>query len=155
MDRQELVQVIIEWDANAVSTRENTDRPAVQVLSARLPDLMRYARSNSALAFDVLLDHTAIDWPDQGRFELVYQLYSTVHGHYLMVSTLVNRDNPIVATVSDIWPVAHWQEREVFDMFGILYDNHPDLRRVFLDDEWKGFPLRKDYQDPDMLELPK
>jgi NADH:ubiquinone oxidoreductase subunit C len=58
----------------------------------------------------------------------------------------------VVPTVSSIWPIAHWQEREVFDLFGVGYDGHPDLRRIFLEDDWLGHPLRKDYHDPDMLE---
>ena len=116
---------------------------------------MERLRDEPAAAFDLLLDHTVIDWLERGLFELVYNLYSTRHGHYLMVSTLVPRDNPIAPTVSNVWPIAHWQEREVYDMFGVQYDGHTDLRRVFLDDDWQGFPLRKDYSDPDMLELPK
>lgn len=117
--------------------------------------LLQHVRDEPSLAFDMLLDHTAIDWIESGRFELAYNLYSTVHGHYLLVSTFISREKPVVPTASRIWPTAHWQEREVYDMFGVLYDEHPDLRRVFLDDDWKGFPLRKDYADPDMLELPK
>jgi len=154
MDGQALVQTLIEWDP-AVQKRDQADRPAVQVPPEKLPALMGHLRDEPATAFDLLLDHTAIDWLERGQFELVYNLYSTVHGHYLMVSTFVPRDNPVAPTVSNVWPIAHWQEREAFDMFGVQYDGHPDLRRVFLDDDWQGFPLRKDYSDPDMLELPK
>jgi NADH-quinone oxidoreductase subunit C len=154
MEGQELEQALIAWDS-AVQKRDKADRPAVQVDADRLPALMQRLRDEPAMAFDLLLDHTAIDWIDRGQFELVYNLYSTVHGHYLMVSAFVSRENPVIPTVSTIWPIAQWQEREVFDLFGVLYDGHPDLRRVFLDDEWQGHPLRKDYSDPDMLELPK
>jgi NADH:ubiquinone oxidoreductase subunit C len=70
------------------------------------------------------------------------------------VVTSVARDNPLVPTVMDIWPIAEWQEREVYDLFGVLYDGHPDLRRLFLEDDWVGFPLRKDYEDDFMLEPP-
>lgn len=154
MDGQALVQTLIEQDP-AVQKRDQADRPAVQVPPEKIPALMAHLRDEPAAAFDLLLDHTAIDWLERGLFELVYNLYSTRHGHYLMVSTFVPRDNPIAPTVSDVWPIAHWQEREVYDMFGVQYDGHTDLRRVFLDDDWQGFPLRKDYSDPDMLELPK
>ena len=65
------------------------------------------------------------------------------------------RDAPVAPTVSRSWPAAEWQEREAYDLMGILYDEHPDLRRLFLEDDWQGFPLRKDYRDPDMLEFPK
>ena len=82
-------------------------------------------------------------------------LHSTIHGHSLFVTVVVPRDDPTVPTVSDVWPTAHWQEREAYDLLGILYDDHPDLRRLFLEDDWQGFPLRKDYHDDDMLELPQ
>jgi NADH-quinone oxidoreductase subunit C len=72
-----------------------------------------------------------------------------------MVSVSVPRANPVAPTVSTIWEIAQWQEREVYDLFGVRYEGHPDLRRLFLDDNWQGHPLRKDYQDDDMLELPK
>jgi NADH/F420H2 dehydrogenase subunit C len=154
MGGQDLAQALIDWDST-VEKRDKADRPAIQVQTDKLQNLMRHLRDDGALAFDLLLDHTAIDWVDRGQFELVYNVYSTLHGHYLMVSTCVSRENPVAPTVSDVWPIAHWQEREVFDMFGVMYDGHPDLRRLFLDDDWKGYPLRKDYSDPDMLEMPK
>ena len=105
----------------------------------------------------MLLDHLAIDWLEEETpcFELVYQLYSLTHNHYLMVSVRLPRDNPVVSTVSSIWACAEFQEREVYDLFGVLYDEHPDLRRLFLEDDWEGFPLRKDYKDDFIMEQPK
>ena len=135
--------------------REKADRPAVQVPPEKLAALALALRDEPALAFDLLLDHTAIDWLAENRFELVYVLYSTVHGHYLMLTTSVPRETPVVPTLSAVWPIAHWQEREVFDLMGVQYDDHPDLRRLFLEDEWQGHPLRKDYKDDYMLGLPK
>jgi NADH:ubiquinone oxidoreductase subunit C len=135
--------------------REKADRPAVHVPPEKLAALALALRDAPALAFDMLLDHTAIDWLAEGRFELVYNLYSTVHGHSLLVTTTVPRASPVAPTVSAVWPIAHWQEREVFDLMGVQYDNHPDLRRLFLEDEWQGYPLRKDYKDDYMLGLPK
>jgi NADH-quinone oxidoreductase subunit C len=135
--------------------REKADRPAVQVPPEKLAALALALRDEPALAFDLLLDHTAIDWIAENRFELVYVLYSTVHGHYLMLTTSVPREKPVVPTLSAVWPIAHWQEREVYDLMGVQYDDHPDLRRLFLEDEWQGHPLRKDYKDDYMLGLPK
>ncbi len=121
----------------------------------RLLGLMQRLRDDPAFAFDLLVDHCAVDWPEQGRFECLYNLFSTIHGHSLLVSVSVPRETPVVPTVSGLWDIALWQEREVFDLMGVLYDNHPDLRRLFLEDDWQGHPLRKDYTDPDMLESPK
>lgn len=139
----------------AAAKREKADRPAVQVPPEKLAALALRLRDEPALAFDLLLDHTAIDWIAENRFELVYVLYSTVHGHYLMLTTSVPRETPVVPTLSAVWPIAHWQEREVYDLMGVQYDDHPDLRRLFLEDEWQGHPLRKDYKDDYMLGLPK
>lgn len=154
MDSEELLDIVERIESGATK-REKSDRPAVHVPVDRLLSAMRRLRNYQWLSFDMLVTHTAIDWPDDNRFELVYLLYSTVHGHSLMVTSSVPRLNPVAPTVSSIWPTAEWQEREAYDLFGIQYDNHPDLRRVFLEDDWEGFPLRKDYQDPYMLERPQ
>ncbi|MEW6750339.1 MAG: NADH-quinone oxidoreductase subunit C [Candidatus Latescibacterota bacterium] len=138
-----------------IEARDKADRPAVRVPREQLAAVAERLRQDPELAFDLLLDHTGIDWLAEARFELVYNLYSTQHGHYLTLTVLVPRDDPTVPTVSHVWPIAQWQEREVYDLLGVLYDDHPDLRRLFLEDGWQGFPLRKDYQDDDMLELPK
>ena len=154
MDSQALLQAIAGLDP-AAQERPNTNVPAVRVPVEGLRALMRSLRDDPRLAFDFLMDPTAVDWMADGRFELVYQLYSTLHGHSLVVGTLIDRENPLVPTVCDLWPIAEWQEREVYDLFGIPYDDHPDLRRLFLEDDWTGYPLRKDYQDPNMLQRPQ
>lgn len=120
-----------------------------------LAAIMRQLHDRPEFGFDRLEFHTAIDRPTESRLELVYHLFSLKHRHCLLVSTSVPRDNPEIASVSDIWRVAEWQEREVYDMFGVLYDGHPDLRRLLLDDGWSGHPLRKDYVDDFILERPQ
>ncbi len=138
-----------------IERREKINRAAVRVPIERLLDVAARLRDDPALAFDMLLDHAAIDWSAESRFELFYHLFSTSHGHALTLTAFVPRDAPVAPTVSRIWPIAEWQEREAYDLMGVLYDGHPDLRRLFLEDDWQGFPLRKDYRDPDMLEFPK
>jgi NADH-quinone oxidoreductase subunit C len=152
MDRETIEHTLKSIEPH-ICRREKVDRPAVEVPVERLLGLMRQLREDKRLAFDMLLDHTAIDRPKEERFELVYNLYSTKHGHALMVICSVSRTNPVVPTMERIWQGAHWQEREVFDLFGVLYDEHMDLRRLFLEEDWKGYPLRKDYKDDDMLEF--
>ena len=153
MDAEALVTAVRELEPDAQG-REDSDKPAVSVPLGRLFALLKQLRARSEFAFDFLATHTAVDWPEEEKFEVVYILYSTRHGHWLVVTSDVSREAPVVPTVHALWPIAEWQEREVYDMFGIEYDNHPDLRRIFLDDDWKGFPLRKDYDDPYMLDLP-
>ena len=158
MDTLRLLGAITALEPRA-KQKENTDRAAVEVPVDAFYSLMGRLKSDPQLAFDMLYTHTAVDWSAKGEgpgeFELVYQLYSMTHGHYLLVSTRIPRDNPVAPTVSPIWKIAEWQEREVYDMFGVLYENHRDLRRLFLEDGWNGFPLRKDYKDEFMLERPE
>ena len=154
MDALMLTEAIMQR-VPAARPREKADRPAVTIPVGEFLPLMQMLRDDPQFAFDMLLSHTAIDWLEQGEFELVYLLYSTELGHHLMVSCRIPREQPVIHTVSALWAIAEWQEREAFDLFGILYDNHPDLRRLFLEDDWEGFPLRKDYEDAHMLRLPK
>jgi NADH-quinone oxidoreductase subunit C len=154
MDSEKLLS-LIEAITPSVRRRAHADRPAVTVAPGELLALMHALHDRAELRFDLLLTHTAVDRIAENRFELVYVLYSTDHGYNLFVTAFTNRDEPVAPSVCAIWPIAEWQEREAYDLLGVLYDEHPDLRRVFLEDDWVGFPLRKDYQDDHMLELPK
>lgn len=104
-------------------------------------------RDNQKFFFNMLIDITAVDWMDKRspRFEVVYQLLSLTHMHRLCVKVSVEESKAEVDTVSDLWPAANFLEREVWDMFGIAFKGHPDLRRILLYDEFVGHPLRKDY----------
>jgi NADH-quinone oxidoreductase subunit C len=103
-------------------------------------------RDRPDLAFDLLAELTAIDvWPREPRFELVYILVSIANRRRLRLKVRLNGADPHVATVSDVWPAANWLEREVWDLFGIAFDGHPDPRRLLMPEDWEGFPLRKDY----------
>jgi NADH-quinone oxidoreductase subunit C len=114
-------------------------------------DLLTFCRDDAALEFDLLVDITAVDnlkFPgreDGPRFEVVYHLYSTVHNHRVRLKVRVEEDDAHVPTASVLWPIANWLEREVWDMFGVRFDGHPDLRRLLLYEEFVGHPLRKDY----------
>jgi NADH-quinone oxidoreductase subunit C len=115
-----------------------------------LLDAMRFLKSDPALAFDMLSDVCAVDHlPRTPRFEVVYHLYSVAKNHRLRVKVAVDlaRDGsaPSVPSVVELWPSANWMEREVWDLYGIRFAGHPDLRRILLYDEFEGHPLRKDY----------
>jgi len=111
----------------------------------RLVEVGTWLRDGTGAAFDFCSDVTASDWPVRPqRFDLVYMLYSTQHCHRIRVKTRV-ADGEAVPTVSGIWPAAGWLEREVFDMFGVRFAGHPDLRRILMPDDWQGHPQRKDY----------
>jgi NADH-quinone oxidoreductase subunit C len=96
--------------------------------------------------FDMLSCITGIDNGVQAAtMEVVYNLYSIPYHHHLMIKVTLPRDRPEIDSVSHIWKTANWHEREVFDMYGISFKNHPDLRRILMPADWEGYPLRKDY----------
>ena len=98
------------------------------------------------LSFDYLLDITSIDnFGEEPRFEMVYHLYSMPHAVHLRLKLKVSEEVGALDTVSDIWPTANWHEREVYDMMGIKFNGHPDLRRILMWDGYPSFPLRKDF----------
>ena len=109
-------------------------------------------RSDEALSFDYLFCLTCVDW--KTHLTMVYHLTSTNHRHTLVVKSKLDRNNPEIETVSDTWRTAEFHEREVYDLFGVKFLHHPDLRRLLLTDDWEGWPLRKDYEDPvNMIKL--
>jgi NADH-quinone oxidoreductase subunit C len=126
------------------------DHTAVLARDA-VADALRFCRDEAGLRFDLLVDITAVDYvkfpgrEDGPRFEVVYHLYSVPHNHRVRLKVQVEEDDPVVPTASGLWPIANWLEREVWDMFGIRFDGHPDLRRLLLYEEFVGHPLRKDY----------
>lgn len=104
------------------------------------------------LGFDRFGMVTAVDFGDD--IELVYRLQSSKFGVGLFLKTEVPRDECVMESICDLWPGANWQEREVYDMFGIEFRGHPDLRRILLPEDWVGFPLRKDYRDERIVRRP-
>jgi NADH-quinone oxidoreductase subunit C len=111
---------------------------------ADLREVAQFCREE--LAFDYLLDITSVDnFGEEPRFDLVYELYSMSHGTHLRLKTRLSEDGGDAPTVSDIWPTANWHEREVYDMMGIRFAGHPDLRRILMWEGYPYFPLRKEF----------
>ena len=146
MPESEPIAVLTERFAG-VTTSEFRGDTRVVVPGENLHDALRLLRDEQG--FDLLVDITCVDYlnyreaPD--RFGLVYLLTSTENSQRLTVRSYVGDVRPLVPTVTDIWPGADWLEREVWDMFGITFDGHPDHRRILMPDEFTGHPLRKDY----------
>ena len=120
------------------------EQQAIIVPADKLLELMQGLKDEFAL--DFLTNETAVDYPEDGKFEMVYNLNSICHGYTVMVKTSVNRDNPVLPSLFPIWGGANWQEREVYDLMGIVFTGHPNLKRILLDDKFDGHPLRKDFQ---------
>ncbi len=109
----------------------------------RLGEIALFTRDDEK--FELLSDLTAVDWPKrEKRFDVVLNLYSFAHNARLRIKAHAAAGEP-VPSVTSVWPTANWLEREAYDMFGIQFAGHPDLKRILLPDEWQGYPLRKDY----------
>lgn len=115
----------------------------VLVAASQLREIALYCRDDEK--FDMLADLTGVDWPKrEKRFDVVLNLYSFPKNERLRLKTHAAEDEP-VPSVCEVWAAANWLERECYDMFGIVFEGHPELKRILLPDEWQGFPLRKDY----------
>lgn len=144
----ELFQFVKEHCANGEPAADETSTPKAIKLSANdLTNVCRNLHSNERTYFDMLSCVTAIDnGPEAKTMEMVYNLYSIPYNHHLTLKVILPRENPEIETVSHIWKTADWHEREAFDMFGIKFTNHPDLRRILMPADWEGHPLKKDYK---------
>jgi len=111
-------------------------------------DFCARMKNDDDLHFDYLISLTAVDWND--HFIIVCHLTSTAHRHTVVLKTKIDRIEAAIDTLSDIWKTAEYHEREVYDLFGITFRNHPDMRRLFLEDDY-GFPLRKDFTDDERI----
>ena len=121
------------------------DEVTIIVDRADVPDALATLRDDPEIATGFLSSLTATDWPGADpRFWVVYELRSMDHHHRVRVKTGLPGHDPHVPSVADAFPTANWQEREVFDFYGIVFDGHPNLRRILLPEGWEGFPLRKD-----------
>jgi NADH-quinone oxidoreductase subunit C len=118
----------------------------VYAAASQVPALLRTLRDHPELEFAFLAELTAVDvWPREPRFEVIYVLVSLAHRLRLRVKVRIHGGDAHLESVCDIWPAANWLEREVWDLFGIAFDGHPDPRRLLMPEDWEGYPLRKDY----------
>lgn len=120
---------------------------ALKVSAESLPAVATALKGDSLLQFECLKCLSGVDRGEQ--LQAVYHLYSISRNHHLTLRCSVPKDNPVIPTLCGIWPAADWHEREAYDMLGIRFDRHPDLRRILCADDWEGHPLRKDYRPPE------
>jgi len=140
----ELVRRLKDRFGDAIKEATQDRKQAIVLVAAeKLREVARYCRDEEK--FDMLDDLTAVDWPKrEKRFDVVLILYSFPKNERLRLKTHIGQNEP-AQSVYDVWPVANWLERECYDMFGIVFEGHPNLKRILLPDEWQGHPLRKDY----------
>lgn len=131
---------------------EGTELLTLQTGPEGFRPFMEQMRRDTDVEMDYLFCLTAVDW--KTHFTVVYHLTSTKYRHVLVVKVKLDKADPAVDTVSDIWRTAEFHEREAYDLMGISFTGHPDLRRLFLNPDHVGYPLRKDYEDPvNMIKL--
>jgi NADH-quinone oxidoreductase subunit C len=143
LDNDLVKRVCAKFGVAILEAVEDRKQAILTVDRAQLREIALYLRDEEK--FEMLSDLTAVDWPKRGkRFDVVLNLYSFAKNERLRVKVHA-ADAEEVPSVFSVWPTANWQEREAFDMFGIVFSGHPDLKRILLPEEWQGYPLRKDY----------
>jgi len=128
------------------ATYEDGEWLTVYVEPVQWKQFARQLRMCADLDFDYLFCVTAVDW--KTHFTMVYHLTSTTHRHTVIIKSKLDHNKPEIETVCDTWRTAEFHEREAYDLFGVIFLHHPDLRRLLLTDDFEGFPLRKDFEDP-------
>jgi NADH-quinone oxidoreductase subunit C len=144
-------RLVARFGEKITGFQSETLQPWAVVTTDAIAEVAGFCKSEADLAFDNLMCLSGVDYPKETppRMEVVYHLYSYAHDHGFVLKVHLPRENPTCPTVEGVWGVANWHEREAFDMFGIAFTGHSDLRRILLPDDWEGYPLRKDWQDPD------
>jgi NADH-quinone oxidoreductase subunit C len=149
MTPEQLVTTIVaKFGAKIIASFPNDKHPRVHVNADDWRDVAEFLLREPAIQLDWLQCLSGVDYVADEKMCCVYDLWSFEHRHMLAVKVYTPRDKPSIASVADLWPAADWQEREAYDMFGIDFPGHPDLRRILCADDWVGFPLRKDYVFP-------
>ena len=144
MDNNQLKEIVLTIVPNA-EVVEGKQYLEVTVIPGKIFELAKQLKENPQTDFDYLFCQSAVDYGDY--FGVVYHLESVKNKHYIVLKVkIANRENPQVESVYSLWKAAEYHEREIYDLLGIKFKNHPDLRRFFLDESW-GYPLRKDFID--------
>ncbi len=122
-------------------------QPYLKINPAKFYEVCQYLRDNEDMDFNFLNSVSGVDYGED--LGVVYHLYSMTRKHKIVLKVILPRENPQVSSIADLWRTADWHEREVYDLFGVVFLNHPNLRRILLPDDWEGYPLRKDYVQPE------
>jgi len=121
--------------------------PFLLVAKADIVEICRFLKADPDLSFDCLMNLSTVDWPKKNQIEVVYHLWSYPKRHAFILKVQLDRAQPQIATLEPVWKAADWLEREQFDLMGVVFEGHPDLRRIMMPDDWVGNPLRKDYAE--------
>lgn len=144
----EILSLVQESCVNGSAVPEESMTPkGIRIHAADLREVCIRLHEDQSVLFDMLSCITALDnGPEAGTIDVVYNLYSIPFNQHLAIKVVIPRDQPEVDSIQDVWKTANWHEREAWDMFGVRFAGHPDLRRILLPADWNGHPLRKDYR---------
>lgn len=123
--------------------------PYILIEPATVVAVCRFLHDEPDLRFDSLANQSGVDYKAKGCLEVVYHLYSYLHRHWIVLKVDTPRDNPVIPSVESVWKAAEWHEREIYDLLGVTFPGHPDLRRLLMPEDWIGHPLRKDFVEPE------
>lgn len=146
MTFEEISKVLQEKFEGSTPVTDKAGDPFLVVPAAKIAEILAFCRNDEMLAFDCLSNLTGVDAPPD-ELDVVYHLFSYPKRHSVTLKVRVPKANAHVPTAEQVYPTANWQEREAFDLLGVVFDGHSDLRRIMLPDDWVGHPLRKDYQE--------
>jgi len=135
-------------DAITEAKLEGVHDPFLRVAPGHIREVALFLRDSEDLRFDALMCLSAVDYT-KGKLGVVYHLHSMKWGHKITLKVDLTVDAPHCQSVESVWKTANWHEREAYDMIGVVFDGHPDLRRILMPYDWEGYPLRKDYQVPE------
>ena len=143
-----LLRRTLNLDTEALRRRESCRPLGYTIEASRIAEVSELLRDHPSTFFDHLSCLTGLDQgPEAGKMEVIYHLYSLVYERGLTIGVYLDRVRPHLPSITRIWRSADWHEREAFDFFGIIFEGHPDLRRILLPEDWVGHPLRKDYKE--------
>ncbi len=134
-----------------IEGKMEVSQPWIQIAGNRAKEICQYLRDDERLRFDYLSCLSGVDY-NNGKLGVVYHLTSMPLRHKIVLKAFCTKENPHVQSVTEVWGTANWHEREAFDLIGVIFDGHPDPRRILLPYDWEGHPLRKDYKVPEFYD---
>jgi NADH-quinone oxidoreductase subunit C len=148
MTPEEIQKVLAEKFGETVGALQPAKQdPWVLVKAEAIAEVCRFLKDDPRTRMDCLMNLTAVDWPKRNQIDVIYHLFSYPLRHVFILKVQLDRAAPAVPSLEPIWKAADWLEREQFDLLGVQFQGHPDLRRIMLPDDWVGHPLRKDYKE--------
>lgn len=146
----EIFQLLKKQFGDAILELSEQGRdPAIFVERSAIVPVCQFLRDEPGLEFECLSNLSGVDYPKKQAIQIVYHLYSYKHLHIVVLKVDALRDDPAVSTVEGLWKGANWMEREVFDLLGVTFEGHSDMRRILMPEDWVGHPLRKDFVEPE------